>query len=177
MKTEKLTLVYNGFHKVATLETEMKGQAVKREKLLVKSAVAGIITDTNGKIGLVSQYRPVIDQQTKEIPAGLIDKDGLTPEEILREELFEECGISKEEILSVSLSEIPPYFMMGGSSDATISIYRVHVTAQENKLVDDADVDEVEWVNLATYKRYIEEGFICDGKSILAYYILLNEAS
>lgn len=175
MTTEKI--VYNGFHKVAELWAEMKGVMVKREKLLVKSAVAGIVTDENGNIGLVSQYRPVIGKQTKEIPAGLIDKEGLTPEEILIEELFEECGIRKDHILSITPSVIPPYFMMGGSSDAKISIYRINVTAQQNQAINDADVDEVEWVDLATYKRYIDEEIISDGKSIIAYYLLKDEAN
>lgn len=174
MKTEKI--VYDGFHKVAVLDVEMKGKQVTREKLLAKSAVAGIVTDEDGNIGLVSQYRPVIGRQTKEIPAGLLDKEGLSPEEILIEELWEECGISKENILSIVPSDIPSYFMMGGSSDATISIFRVFVTKQQNKIVEDADVDEVEWVSLATYKRYMDEGLISDGKSFLAYYLLKDEA-
>ena len=174
MQTAKI--VYDGFHKVAVLESEMKGKKVLREQLLVKNAVAGIVTDEEGKIGLVSQYRPVIGKQTKEIPAGLVDKEGLSPEEILIEELWEECGIKKGDMLSLTPSEIPAYFMMGGSSNATITIYRVKVTTQFNKIVEDADVDEVEWIDLATYKRYIEDGVISDGKSIIAYYLLQNEA-
>lgn len=174
MQTKKI--VYNGFHKVAVLETEMKGKKVQREQLLVKSAVAAIVTDDEGKIGLVTQYRPIIGKHTKEIPAGLIDKEGLTPEEILIEELYEECGIEKNEILSIEPTEIPPYFMMGGSSDATLTIFRVKVTKQCNKIVEDADVDEVEWVDLATYKNYLDQRIISDGKGVIAYYVLLNEA-
>lgn len=172
IKNEKL--VYDGFHKVVEIETEMKNQKVIREKLLVKSAVAGMVVDEDGKIGLVTQYRPVIEQYTKEIPAGLLDKSGLTSTEILIEELLEECEIPKEDILSISEKPVHEYYMMAGSSDAFISLYVVHVKKQENKVVSDADVDSVEWVDLPTMNAFIQDGIIADGKTILTYHYLMK---
>lgn len=173
MKKEKM--LFNGFHKIAEVECEIKGQMCKREKLLVKGAVAGIVIDACNRIGLVSQYRPVIQRQTKEIPAGVLDKEELTPVEILVEELMEECEIPKEQILSVSEKPVHQYFMMAGNTDATISFYEIRVASQENKEVADVDVDSVEWVDIQTMKKYIEEGQIVDGKTILAYYYWLTK--
>jgi ADP-ribose pyrophosphatase len=168
-------LVFDGFHKIAEIECEVKGQMVKREKLLVKGAVAGIVIDEDNRIGLVSQYRPVIKQQTKEIPAGVLDKDDLTAKEILIEELMEECEIPKHEILSVSEKPTHEYFMMSGNADGKIYFYEIHVKRQENKTVQDVDVDSVEWVGKETMQRYIQEGQIVDGKTILAYYYWLTK--
>jgi hypothetical protein len=77
MKIERL--VFDGFHKVYEVEAKLKGNLVKREKVMFKSGVAGIVLDENNRIGLVSQYRPVVEKQTFQIPAGLQDKEGLTP--------------------------------------------------------------------------------------------------
>lgn len=173
MSEEKL--IFNGFHKIVEIDCEVKGQMVKREKLLVRGAVAGIVIDEDNRMGLVSQYRPVIQRHTKEIPAGVLDKDALTEKEILIEELMEECEIPKEEILSVSEKPTHEYFMMAGNADGKIYFYEIRVKRQENKIVQDVDVDSVEWVDQETMKQYIEEGQIVDGKTILVYYYWLTK--
>ena len=173
MKNEKL--VYDGFNKIIQFEAELKGKTVKREKLVAKSAVAGIIIDENNRIGLVSQYRPVVQQQSKEIPAGVLDKEGLTTKEILLEELMEECEVPQEDILSIKENPIEPYYMMIGNTDAIISFFEIRVKAQENKQVSDADVDEVEWVTLEQMKQYMTEGSIRDSKTNMVYYYLLSK--
>lgn len=171
-KNEKL--VYNGFNKIAIFETEIKGRKVEREKLIVKSAVAGIVIDENNNIGLVTQYRPTINQHTKEIPAGVLDKEHLSPTEVLIEELMEECEIPKEEILSISKNSVHDYYMISGTADAKISLYEIHVKSQKNKTVSDADVESVEWVSIDQFKRYIDSGQIVDAKTIIAFYYSLN---
>lgn len=165
-------ILFEGFHKILEVTKKVKGKEVTREKLILKSAVAGIVIDENNKIALVNQFRPVPEIHTKEIPAGVLDKKNLTPVEILIEELMEECEIPKNEILSIEELPFPPYYMMVGSSDAKIGLYEVKVTAQEDKVVDDVDVDSVEWVDLDTFESYINEGLILDGKTLLAYYYL-----
>lgn len=168
-------VVYDGFHQIIQFETEVKGKTVKRELLVAKSAVAGIVIDEHSRIGLVKQYRPVVQRYTKEIPAGVLDKEGLTPMEVLIEELMEECEIPKEDILFIQKTTLPDYFMWIGSSNATLSMYEVHVKTQINKQVYDNEVEEVEWVTLEEMKALIENGEICDNKSILAYYYLLSK--
>jgi len=173
MKQEKI--LFDGFHKIIEVEAHIKEEVVKREKLVLKPAVAGIVIDEDGKIGLVTQYRPVIQQKTKEIPAGVMDKDGLSPVETLIEELMEECEIPRTDILSISETPIHEYFMMAGSSEASISIYEIHVTAQTNKTVTDSEVECVEWVTIDEMKSFLNQGWIVDGKTILAYYYLKSK--
>lgn len=47
-------VVYNGFHFVEKLEVDVKGKKRVIERLRVKNAVAAIVTDAVGKIGLVN---------------------------------------------------------------------------------------------------------------------------
>jgi len=168
-------VVFDGFHKIVEFEAEMKGRKVKRELLVAKSAVAGIVIDERDRVGLVSQFRPVVGRKTKELPAGVLDKNGLSAVETLLEELLEECEIPKDEILFIKENPIQPYYMMIGNTDAKISFCEIRVKAQENKKVSDADVDEVEWVTIETMKEYIENGDICDSKTTMAYYYLLSQ--
>lgn len=175
MERKNERLVFNGFHKVTTFESEVKGQVVSRERLIFKSAVAGIVMDEENRLGLVCQYRPTVGRKTWEIPAGVMDKEGLGTKETLIEELLEECEIPVEELLFVSEQPIHEYFMMTGSGDATMSIYEIHVKKQENKQVQDVEVESVEWVDQATMKEYIEKGKVADGKTLLAYYYWLTK--
>lgn len=168
MSTEKL--VYDGFHQVFQIEDVVKGKKVKREKIMFKSAVAGIVIDENNRIGLVSQYRPVIEKQTWELPGGLQDKEGLTPLQVLMEELEEECGIKTSDILSASVTPVHEYYMVIGSSPANILLYEIRVKTQKNKQVNDIDVDEVIWVTLKELEQMIQQGLICDPKTIIAHY-------
>ena len=48
-------------------------------------------TDTDGRVLLVRQYRPVVEAYTLELPSGLVD-EGETPEASMRRELVEETG-------------------------------------------------------------------------------------
>lgn len=162
--------LFDGFHKVSEVDTVIKGKKVKREKLHIKHAVAGLVIDENNRMALVMQYRPTIDKRIKEIPAGLLDKEDLTPLETLIEELEEECGIMSDEIISINDKPIHDYYMVVGSSDARISIYEVRVKAQVNKFVDDKDVEYVEWLTLEEVERDIITGLAPDPKTIISYY-------
>lgn len=53
--------------------------------------VVVLALDGAGRILLVRQFRPAVDQETLELPAGMVDP-GYTPEETARKELLEETG-------------------------------------------------------------------------------------
>lgn len=166
-------VLFDGFHTITEVEAEIKGKKVLREKLGLKSAVAAIVIDETGRIGLVSQYRPAIARHIWEIPAGVLDKD-LSNYQTLLEELEEECQITKEQVLFMDTEPVYKYFMVPGSSDAELSIYFVHVTKQEDKLVDDADVDMVRWFTLREFDELIESGQIVEGKTMIGYHFYRN---
>lgn len=173
-------LLFNGFHKIQEVKTEHNGKIIIREKLLIKDAVAGIVTDENNRIALVTQLRPTTNHITKEIPAGVMDKDGLSFKETLIEELEEECYIKPSEILSISDEPVFDYYMIPGSSDAKIKIYDVKVTARDytSKVnTDDNDVELIEWVDFDTLQKYKDDGLLTDPKTIIAIQYLIIQHS
>lgn len=169
-------ILFDGFHKIEEIVSNVNGKKMVREKLVLLNAVAGIVVDENSRIALVNQYRPSAGKYTKEIPAGVLDKPELTAKETLIEELFEECGIGKGDIISIS----PPvhnYHSIIGHSDAQIALHKVLVRKQKNRVVNDKDVDSVEWVSFNQLKEWVDKGNITDGKTLLAYYILGEQKS
>jgi len=169
-------VVYNGFHFVEKLEVDVKGKKRVIERLGVKNAVAAIVTDAVGKIGLVKQYRPCVEEVLYEIPAGLMDKAGLSAKEILIEELEEECEVKKSDISFISEEPVRTYYMLCGSSDAKISIYRIKLSSEEvSREVKDVDVESVEWIDFSIFEDLVQQGKITDAKTLMSYYILKDE--
>ncbi|HCC07567.1 MAG TPA: hypothetical protein DEP72_05350 [Clostridiales bacterium] len=167
-------IVYNGFHKVWQTEVEIKGVKRIYEKLDIHNAVAGLVTDEDGKICLVTQYRIGAGRNIKEIPAGLIDKN-LTNKEVLIEELIEECEIDEKDITYISENPILSYFMVVGSSECILEIYEVKVKRQHTKTVNDVDVELVEWITEEQFDEHVKNGEIVDNKTLLSYYYMKNE--
>jgi len=167
-------LVYDGFYKVWKTEVKIKGVKKTYEKVDIRSGVGGLVTDEDGKICLVTQYRIGPGKSIKEIPAGIIDKK-LTNKEILIEELFEECEIDKNDIMYISENPILSYYMISGGSDCKLEIYEVKVKKQHNKIVDDVDVEMVEWITDKQFDELVENGEIVDNKTLLSYYYMKNK--
>lgn len=167
--------VYDGFLKVDLIESEVKGKVVSRERLVMRDSVAGVLRNEEGLYCFVKQYRPVVKETLYEIPAGICDKEGLSYEEILIEEIEEECEISRENISSIKY--LIDYYMAIGFSDSKLYIYEVELenVSSESKEVNDVDVESIEWLSLEEIDCYIKEGKIKDNKTILIYYYLLNK--
>lgn len=171
-----MKMVYDGWHKLSLMETVVKGKLVQREFLHLKDAVGAVITDSLGNVGLVEQYRPAVGVHTLEIPAGVLDKPGLTPKETLLEELEEECNIHEEDILFFENCVPAGFNMVTGSSNAYMNMFRVKVKEQPKEtVVEDADVEKVIWVPFETLENLVKEGKIIDNKTIMAYFMLKNE--
>lgn len=164
-------LLYDGFHKIEEVITEVKGKVAKRERLKLPSAVGGLVIDEDNRVAIVKQYRPTIGKTTYEIPAGVLDK-GLTPVETLLEELAEECELYQEDIVEVHLDPFVEYYMVSGSSDARIGIYyiRVKTQAYKTKVVEeDNDVESIEWLTLEELVELNKSGLIEDAKTNMAF--------
>lgn len=165
---QKKPLLYDGFHKIKEVDAIIKGKPVKRERLLIKSAVGGLIIDEDDRMALVTQFRPTINDYALEIPAGVLDKDGLSPIEVLLEELNEECHIKDSDILDIKSEPFADYYMIIGSSDAKISLHEIRVTRQTNQIVADADVERVEWKTLDEIEKMLKQGVFKDSKTLIA---------
>lgn len=169
-------MVYEGWHKIEERTVEMKGQIVKREILHLKDAVAAITTDKEGRIALVSQYRPALGKSILEIPAGVVDKS-LSLEKIIIEELEEECEINRRDIVSLQKTTPAGYHMVSGSSPAYITMFRAKVKCLKDPAyeVNDADVDYVLWLTFEQFEKKILSGEIVDAKTVFAYHVLKGE--
>lgn len=59
-----------------------------------------VATDAEGRLLMVKQYRPVVEDFTLELPSGLVDP-GETPEASIRRELIEETGHEADAVESL----------------------------------------------------------------------------
>lgn len=174
MKNNKI--LYSGFHSIEKIEPVIKGEKRIIERIRMNDAVAAIMTDADGKIGLVRQYRPCVEEITYELPAGMMDKPGKTAKEVLMEELEEECEISRQNVDYFSEYPLHTYYMLCGSTNAVISIYRIRLSSKEqSKLVKDSDVESVEWFTLHQFENLVQQDGIKDAKTLMAYLFLKNE--
>jgi len=134
---------YKGFINIDELTVKTRsGKEVKRELMVRKDAVAGIVYDTNmKKFIFVNQWRPGSNSEIIEIPAGTLDIEGEDPREAMMREIDEEIGYQTDSIVLVDECYMSP----GGSSEV-ISIYYCEVS---NKIHDGGgleyeDIDVIE---------------------------------
>jgi ADP-ribose pyrophosphatase len=57
------------------------------------------VTD-DGRVPLVRQYRPAVEERTLELPSGLVE-DGESPEAAIRRELLEEAGCQASDVVEL----------------------------------------------------------------------------
>ncbi|MDD2370974.1 MAG: NUDIX hydrolase [Firmicutes bacterium] len=160
--------LYKGWLKIHKKEYKSRTFEVLEDK----DAVGALVEDSNGKFLLVRQFRVPLDRNSLEIPAGCIDKDGLTPEEIMVEELQEEADIkvnvSDLKLISDSCPNI-------GISRGSYRLYYCKYNGVgTNKTIDDEDVFETLWITPEEFLEKIEIREIRDTKSQLAYYMIMN---
>lgn len=162
--------LYDGWLKI--YKKERNGRSF--EILEDKDAVGTLVEDRAGKFLLVRQFRTALDSESLEIPAGCIDKEGLTPEEIMVEELKEEANLDIEiGSLKLMIDTCPQIGVSKGSYKLYYCKYdRMGIN---QKIPDDLDVSETIWVTPEEFLKMIENREIVDTKSQLAYYMIMNK--
>lgn len=162
--------LYDGWLKI--YKKELNGRSF--EILKDKDAVGALVEDNSGRFLLVRQFRTALDRESLEIPAGCIDKVGLTPAEIMVEELLEEANLKIEvDNLKLMIDTCPQVGISKGS-------YKLYYCKYDgigiNQLIpEDLDVSETIWVTPKEYLQKIENREIVDTKSQLAYYMIMNK--
>lgn len=128
----------------------------------------GIIPFVDDKMIFVRQWRAPLGQETLEIPAGKIDPDeGSDLKEVALREMDEELGLSTD---ADKLEKVTAFFASPGYSNEKITIFAAK-DLQPVEFKRPLDADEflnVERLTLEEAEKYIEDGTICDGKSIWA---------
>ena len=162
--------LYDGWLKI--YKKDLNGRSF--EILEDKDAVGTLVEDREGKFLLVRQFRTALESESLEIPAGCIDKNGLTPEEIMVEELKEEANLDiSVNNLELMIDTCPQIGISKGS-------YKLYYCSYDGiginqKIPDDLDVFETIWVTPDEFLKLIEDREIVDTKSQLAYYMIMNK--
>ena len=162
--------LYDGWLKI--YKKDLNGRSF--EVLEDKDAVGTLVEDREGKFLLVRQFRTALESESLEIPAGCIDKNGLTPEEIMVEELKEEANLDiSVNDLKLMIDTCPQIGISKGSYKLYYCSYAGIGINQ--KIPDDLDVFETIWVTPDEFLKLIEDREIVDTKSQLAYYMIMNK--
>jgi ADP-ribose pyrophosphatase len=134
---------YKGFINIDELTLKTRsGKEVKREVMVRKDAVAGIVYDTINKVLIfVSEFRPGSNHELLVIVAGTLDIEGEDPREAMIREIDEEIGYKTDKVVLIDECYMSP----GGSSEI-ITVYYCEVSDQIHPGggLEDEDIDVIE---------------------------------
>lgn len=141
------------------------------EYVVDKDASGAIVEDRDGKLLLVRQFRPALLEESLEIPAGCLDKEGLGFPEIMVEELAEEAHL---DVRSEDLKFLVKFHPMVGMSNSWYFLYyyKYPGVGIDSLNDDDVDVTEIIWVSKEEFYRKILNGEITDLKTQMAFFYL-----
>jgi len=140
---------YKGFISIDELTVKTRsGKEVKRELMVRKDGVAGVVYDTiKKKFIFVNQWRPGSNSEIIEIVAGTLDIEGEDPKEAITREINEEVGYKVDNLILLTECYVSP-----GGTNELISVYYTEVSEQihagggleyEDIDVIEMDLDEV----------------------------------
>ena len=167
-KTVKRTEIYQGpIFKVVQDQVELpegKGQA-QRDLIFHNGAVAVIAITPENKMILVKQYRKAIEATSYEIPAGKLELgENADPQAAALRELEEETGYTGQ------LELVYDFYSAIGFCNEKIKLYSAsHLAKVENPRPQDEDETlELFEVSLEEAEQLLQNGDICDAKTIMA---------
>jgi len=163
MKEVKTERKYDGHLKIDVIELlGNKNNKVLREVVSKRSAVGGIVFNTKTqKYIFVKQYRPGVNGEIIEIPAGVLDIPGEDPKDCMIREVLEETGYKTDNIYEI----VPAYYSSPGFTNEKLTLFYVEVSEQINTElgVEDEEIEIVE-MDVSEMNRYDFQ----DGKTILS---------
>ncbi|MGN0812378.1 MAG: NUDIX domain-containing protein [Candidatus Coproplasma sp.] len=173
LKEERISsqLVYDG--KILSLYVDdvrlPDGKQSKRE-CVRHCGGACVLIIKDGKIALVKQYRYLYGKEIYEIPAGKMD-EGEQPEMAAKRELKEETGYKAEVKHLLDIYPTPGY------TDEVIHIFYAENGEYVGERLDEGEFLNCEFFTVDKVLKMIEEGEICDAKTVSAVYKYLYESN
>lgn len=158
-------LLYDGIlFTVRQDEVEIKDKPYKRDIVHHKSGGVGVLAIVDEKIVFVKQYRPAVQAEVIEVPAGKLEPNE-DPMITGMRELAEECGLKAQR-----LHKICTMFATPGYCDEQIHLfYAQGVSSLEQKLEMDEDEEiELLYLSIEEALQGVENGSIKDAKTIIA---------
>jgi ADP-ribose pyrophosphatase len=165
------TTIYDG--KILRLEVDEvllpDGKKSKRECIRHSGGSAVLFVKDN-KVALVKQFRYVYGKELYEIPAGKVNK-GEDHMISAARELEEETGYRTNKL--VHLCDIYP---TPGYTDEIIHIYFADSGEYVGQKLDDGEFLNYQFVDIKEVVNMIDNGEICDAKTVVAIYKYLHKS-
>lgn len=146
------------------------GSVSPREVVLHPGSAAILPVLPDGRILLVRQFRPAVDDSLWEIPAGKLEP-AESPLEGARRELREETGYSAGQ-----WEEVVAFYTTPGFCNERMTLFIARDLLRVGK-ANAREIAEHAEVTPETFLAMIHGRQIVDGKSILALYALLHDRS
>ena len=118
----------------------------------------------DGRVAVVRQFRPAVEQYTWELPSGLIDP-GEDPETACRRELLEETGLRAERV-----TYLGGYRPDTGRLELVQHVFRVEASGPVPEFVPEPGV-AVEYVRPEVVLELIREGSFCQLHHVAACFL------
>ncbi|GAB6990383.1 NUDIX hydrolase [Paenibacillus pini] len=139
------------------------GNQATREIIRHPGAVA-VLAIHGDKMLVVDQYRQAMGRCELEIPAGKLES-GEDPLEAAKRELKEETGYSCNNI-----KLLHSFYTSPGFADEFIHLYFTDDLESGEMALDEDEFLEMSEITLEEAQGYIQEGRICDAKTVMAVY-------
>ncbi len=163
-KTVSKEVLYRG--KVIDVEmqevTLSNGNRSFREILRHSGGACMLALDKNNYVYLVRQYRKAVEKETLEIAAGKLE-EGEKPLECALRELKEETGLIAHRVDDLGFIYTSP-----GFCDETLYLFLGRDLEQSDQSPDPDELVACEKHSIEDCFKMIEEGLICDSKTIVA---------
>lgn len=136
----------------------------KNENLFIKhpGAVVILMVDSFGRIAIVAQHRPIIDNITLELPAGKIE-EGESVEDAVFREAIEETGYE-----AINIKKLLSFYPDQTLTDELLTVY---ICEKGQKVGQDLDADEFIspfFLSLRDIIQLVKENKIIDIKTLIA---------
>ena len=143
------------------------GKIAKRE-YINHSGGSAVLYVKDNKVLLVKQFRYAYGKEIYEIPAGKHEQ-GEDPQITARRELEEETGY-----IAKDLKELFKLYPTPGYSDEIIYVYLAENCLKSRTNPDEDEFVECEFIEIEKVCKMIDDGEICDAKTIAAVYKYLS---
>jgi ADP-ribose pyrophosphatase len=153
--------------RIDTIE-KASGEVTTREIVWHADCIAVVVLDDKDNVILERQYRRPAGKVLLEIPAGGIDEDE-TPEEAVKRELQEEIGY-----LPGKVTRLGGFYSAPGYCTEYLHLFLAKDLTPSRLTAEDTDEIEIVRVPVSEIKGLIDNGQICDAKSVVGLLSLLS---
>lgn len=173
MRQEKLVSSQKVFEgraitlRIDTIEKDF-GERITREIVEHNDCIAAVVLDDKRNVILVRQYRRASGKALLEIPAGVLE-EGEALEDCVKRELQEEIGY-----LPGKITKLGGVYAAPGYCTEFMNLFLTSDLKESRLIAEDTDEIEVVAVPISKIPAMIENGEICDAKSVAGLLLALR---